>query len=548
MLVELCSDAFKSYGKVRVPIVFRSGLNAILGAQDATNSIGKSSVLLAIDFCFGGDDYVKRAKDIYNNVGPHDVKFSFEFDGVRQYFTRGVPAANIVFECDAEYRHIHQWSIQEFRKWLLDKYGLKEYAEDSIREIVGGFFRIYQRKNYDETDPLAVSRKQPNRASIQTLLKIFGEAKRLEPAKDAKEEAEQSYKAFTMAATHDIIGMAANRAEVKALKREAEDLEARLSRYDAGVAVKDFSDSDIVAIAALRNSLTLERRRLLKLVAQRKSLSSRTADSICMVTADDLEEMKRFFPGVDIKTIEEIQEFHLGLLEVLKEEVDAEIKLYDSQIEETRSRIDVLEGEVRKSGCPERISREILDEYHREKVVQERVLVKCDNYERKRGLLENRRTMRLAYENAALSALKDIEDRINERMKEYNDLLFETPRKPPRLTLNSSTDYSFETVDDTGTGTNCKGLVLLDVAILTLSKLPALVHDSVFLKQIGDLPLEGILKLYAHSQKQVFIALDKTNSYTKTAQGILERAKVLQLNPGGNEFFGWSWGTVAGKK
>ena len=318
MLVELCSDAFKSYGKVRVPIVFRSGLNAILGAQDATNSIGKSSVLLAIDFCFGGDDYVKRAKDIYNNVGPHDVKFSFEFDGVRQYFIRGVPAANIVFECDAEYRHIHQWSIQEFRRWLLDKYGLKEYAEDSIREIVGGFFRIYQRKNYDETDPLAVSRKQPNRASIQTLLKIFGEAKRLEPAKDAKEEAEQSYKAFTMAATHDIIGMAANRAEVKALKREAEDLEARLSRYDAGVAVKDFSDSDIVAIAALRNSLALERRRLLKLVAQRKSLSSRTADSICMVTADDLEEMKRFFPGVDIKTIEEIQEFHLGLLEVLK--------------------------------------------------------------------------------------------------------------------------------------------------------------------------------------------------------------------------------------
>ena len=548
MLVELCSDAFKSYGKVRVPIVFRSGLNAILGAQDATNSIGKSSVLLAIDFCFGGDDYVKRAKDIYNNVGPHDVKFSFEFDGVRQYFTRGVPAANIVFECDAEYRHIHQWSIQEFRKWLLDKYGLKEYAEDSIREIVGGFFRIYQRKNYDETDPLAVSRKQPNRASIQSLLKIFGEAKRLEPAKDAKEEAEQSYKAFTMAATHDIIGMAANRTEVKALKREAEDLEARLSRYDAGVVVKDFSDSDIVAIAALRNSLTLERRRLLKLVAQRKSLSSRTADSICMVTADDLEEMKRFFPGVDIKTIEEIQEFHLGLLEVLKEEVDAEIKLYDSQIEETRSRIDVLEGEVRKSGCPERISREILDEYHREKAVQERVLVKCDNYERKRGLLENRRTMRLAYENAALSALKDIEDRINERMKEYNDLLFETPRKPPRLTLNSSTDYSFETVDDTGTGTNCKGLVLLDVAILTLSKLPALVHDSVFLKQIGDLPLEGILKLYARSQKQVFIALDKTNSYTQTAQGILERAKVLQLNPGGNEFFGWSWGTVAGKK
>ena len=59
MLIEMKSPAFKEMGKERPPITFKKGLNVILGEEDGAMSIGKSSALLAIDFVFGGDTYIR---------------------------------------------------------------------------------------------------------------------------------------------------------------------------------------------------------------------------------------------------------------------------------------------------------------------------------------------------------------------------------------------------------------------------------------------------------------------------------------------------------
>ena len=45
------------------------------------------------------------------------------------------------------------------------------------------------------------------------------------------------------------------------------------------------------------------------------------------------------------------------------------------------------------------------------------------------------------------------------------------------------------TPDDTGTGIAYKGLVVYDLAVLGLTRLPVLVHDSVVLKQISGISL-----------------------------------------------------------
>lgn len=78
MLSEIRCDAFKSYGKTRDTIIFHSGLNTVLGGAAANNSIGKSTFLLIIDYCFGGETYSKS--DIRNHVGDHTICFAFEFD------------------------------------------------------------------------------------------------------------------------------------------------------------------------------------------------------------------------------------------------------------------------------------------------------------------------------------------------------------------------------------------------------------------------------------------------------------------------------------
>lgn len=50
------------------------------------------------------------------------------------------------------------------------------------------------------------------------------------------------------------------------------------------------------------------------------------------------------------------------------------------------------------------------------------------------------------------------------------------------------------------------------------------------------------LLLYIQSNKQIFIAFDKQDSYTEKAQKILAENAVLKLAPNGKELLGKSWG------
>ena len=69
MLIEMKSPAFKEKGKERSPIIFKEGLNVVLGKEDGENSIGKSSAMLAIDFVFGGNSYI--SSDGVKHIGHH---------------------------------------------------------------------------------------------------------------------------------------------------------------------------------------------------------------------------------------------------------------------------------------------------------------------------------------------------------------------------------------------------------------------------------------------------------------------------------------------
>ena len=130
---------------------------------------------------------------------------------------------------------------------------------------------------------------------------------------------------------------------------------------------------------------------------------------------------------------------------------------------------------------------------------------------------------------------------INDEMQRINDVIYDGEYKSPVLGLNEKS-YSFVTPDDTGTGMAFKGLVVFDLAVLNLTALPILVHDSVVLKQISDNAIERIMEQYVSSGKQIVIALDKQDSYSHSTTKILEENVVLRLYPNGGELFGRSWG------
>ena len=73
MLVEVRCDEFKDDGIVRPPIRFHPGLNVVLGTARGTNSIGKSTFLMILDFakdlsiCQQKQEQKNRHEGFYQN-------------------------------------------------------------------------------------------------------------------------------------------------------------------------------------------------------------------------------------------------------------------------------------------------------------------------------------------------------------------------------------------------------------------------------------------------------------------------------------------------
>ena len=128
MLHEICCDQF--YQK---QIVFNPGLSVVLGTNTGDNSIGKSTFLLIVDYVFGGSTYA-GATDIIENVGPHDIYFSFVFGEKTFKFCRNSINANTVWKCNDSYEKVEEIGLSDYCKWLDSKYAIS-LPELSFRDI-----------------------------------------------------------------------------------------------------------------------------------------------------------------------------------------------------------------------------------------------------------------------------------------------------------------------------------------------------------------------------------------------------------------------------
>ena len=82
MLKRIKCDKFS-----KKEIIFYPGLNAVIGDDIASNSIGKSTLLMIIDFVFGGNTYIKTNGDAINQLDHHEFQFEFEFKKEKLYFS-----------------------------------------------------------------------------------------------------------------------------------------------------------------------------------------------------------------------------------------------------------------------------------------------------------------------------------------------------------------------------------------------------------------------------------------------------------------------------
>ena len=541
MLVEMKSPVFIEKGKERPPIKFKEGLNVILGKENGENSIGKSSALLAIDFVFGGKVYIDS--DGVKHMGHHTVFFTFCFDGIEYSFARNTGDPEKVFCCTRTYElNGDVWTRAKFVEWLKKQYKIN-FLGLSFRTTMTSFFRVYGKDNLDERHPLRGFQAQSMQKSIEMLVRLFNRYKDIDGYTQELDEADKKLAAFRQARKYrfvsDLVGgdekYEENLVTIKHLEIELENLtEDQVQEYSESDIEKTQRKSQLQAeILQLQTEIQSYQRRL-------KLVDMSIEYGLCP-TETDLADLQEFFPQVNLRKIYEVERYHKKLAVILQGKFAEEKEQIEKEIAEDTNQIAGLQNEIQQLGYVGSFSKEFLDRHSEIKGKIDALRIQNESYLTLKDLQAAKKKADEILKEAMGSILRMIEQEINDKMEEYNASLFTETRKAPHLSIKGYDSYKFETPDDTGTGSNYKGLVMYDLAVLFSTDLPAIAHDSLILKNISDVAIAGIMRLYTQSKKQVFIAFDKQDAYGAETQKILTDNKVLKLSNNNCELYGESW-------
>jgi len=548
MLKMISCDKFISYGQVRPPVYFHDGLNTILGSSDGSNSIGKSTFLMIIDFVFGGNDYLeKKTKTVISpdQVGHHTINFTLEFDGREYNFSRNTATPNRVSICSTNFKPTGELSLDDYRKFLQQKYGLEKYGI-SFRDAVNPYIRIYHRDSLNEEYPLQVSDKEAFKNQISRLLKLYGkyqgiglEEKKFDTAKDKSENMTKSISYSIVNSSHNDTEYKKNQARIKELEKKCEELS---SKSDDGLL--DLNSMQAERIAEIKSQLSLLRRQRTRIQSKLDAIKQGEGEKY-KGKASDYSELQKYFPEVNLAAIEEMEEFHAKLADILKNERRESVESLEATLEVTNQKITALEKELSETKQTPTVSKATLKqyaEYHRE---LDNLREANRNYEKSKKFREERDRQEIAFNEVLTKETTSLSSVINPKMKEINDFIYGGKKTAPVFSVSSYKKYDFSVEKDNGAGAQFRGLITFDLTVLSQTDLPFLVHDSNVFKNIENTALTKILELYDRIKgKQAFIAFDKAQEYGEEAAGILERTKVLALDRGGNELFGTSWNKV----
>jgi hypothetical protein len=544
MLLEVRCDQFMVDDKPREPIRFKAGLSAVLGSEEADNSIGKSTFLMILDFVFGGDDYLKKSTDVQDQIGPHTIKFTFLFDDIEHHFSRGTTTANEVNVCDEDYNIQATKPLDEYTSFLFEKYRIG-LPYISFRDVVSRYIRVYGRDNLDEHHPLQVAKREQESKAIDSLVKLFDKYADIADLKQQEKDASERLSALRKAHKHDFVTGATTKKQIKENETQIRAYEEELQTFlEGNNDAKQLLGLDAVIaglIADMKQRASMLRREKNKLLLQLSRIEENTAEAFPL-TEDDLGELLRFFPNADIKSINEVERFHHELLGILDAEYSEARGSTLLLIEQADREIAALDAEIAKTGISSALSKSSFDTYA--EISRKIEALKDENSYKGfvNSLAEEKKAISEQLAAASEDNLHTLENTVNETMDAINDYITDSRRNSPELEISETgKTYKFATPLDTGTGTSFKGMVVFDLAVASRTSLPIIVHDSYVLKHIGDWPLVKILELYQQLGKQVFIASDKKSSFPVSAQVILGDATVLNLADGSGALFGRSW-------
>lgn len=523
MLIEVRCDKFK-----RGPITFHEGLNVVLGDENATNSIGKSTLLMVIDFAFGGSTLVDHNKDLTRELGDHDYFFTFQFDHELHRFRRGTEDPDVVAVCDEGFEPISPLTLTEYNSFLRAAYGIS-LPEISFRAFVGLYLRVWGKENLDVYRPLHQAPSQPSRDCVNNLIKSYGRYEVIKALTDTLAVTERERTAISAAYREQIIPRITkseyrdNEHRISQVQSELDDIKHQLAQYATNLS--SIINKEMLELKVSKDDLLASK---LHLQTQLARVERNIANNR-HVQSKHFASVLNFFPDINQERLVGVEEFHNGLARILKAElkdarehlsvqiasIEAEITSIDSRMAETLASVD------RPTHIVDRVY-ELANDLRSAKGENQ-------HFEREAALRTEIDDIESKLSSRKRQILAEIQAQINGGLRSVVSSVFGENRKSPELHL-TETNYSYDIFEDTGTGTAYANLIVLDLTIFMQTTLPVIAHDSLLFKNIENDSVANLFNIYRAIKKQSFAAIDEIEKYGEQAAAALRSSAVIELS------------------
>ncbi|ARI01422.1 hypothetical protein PAK_03397 [Pseudomonas aeruginosa PAK] len=511
-------------------IDFHDGLNIILGDDEAKNSIGKSSALLVIDFAMGGTSLLVDDAGVIKALGDHSYDITFEFKGEPLFVRRSTERPDIVDVCDSNYIKHDEMSLEAYREHLKRLYGLSG-LESTFRSIVSPFARIWNKGESDPDHPLAGTSKEKLSAGIFRLLDLFERTSDVSVERAALQILKDKKDLMKRSMTAEIIPRITTtqyRSNQKLIKDNAQAISDLKDNFAGAItAYEALFDEKLREIQQSKNELIKQR----SLTSARREKLQRDISGLSPRLTANIALVAEFFPEADLERLQQVEQFHKKIGKLVSRELKNELEALLTQESEINESITDLDQKIKLALNLKGTPTDLFAKVFELKEVTDKAREENKFFEQKTSIDESE-----AASKARLDAIYDqiflsIESSINSELEEFNKIVYGPERNPSQLRIKNANSYSFTSPLDTGTGKSYAGLVGFDIAVLSLTNLPFIIHDSMIYKNIEISATENIIRiLSAFKKKQIFLAFDEAKKFNTKTQKTLQSNKVLQLN------------------
>jgi len=420
--------------------------------------------------------------------------------------------------------------VDDYRKKLAEFYGL-ESLESSYRSVVSPFCRIWKKGGLEPDQPFVGAPKEPSGAAISRLIDLFGRSPDIAAERKVIDEQKARKKLITGSMNEKIIPKI-NKAQYKENTKTIAENSEKIEKFKQGFggalnAYEALFDENLRRMQLQKNELTNLRNELQnkikRLQREISGITPRLAANIALVA--------EYFSSVNVDRLEQVESFHQKIGSIVKKELKDELTSTQSQEVILASECSSLEREIQTAleskGMPDDMFKRVFEL----KESTDKAINENSYFDKKVQLEEVIMLSNKRLSNIYTKIFLDIETKINAKLKAFNKVVYGPTRNSSELRIKSESSYSFTSPDDTGTGKSYAGLIGFDTAMLSLTPLPFVIHDSVVYKNVEVAATKRILRILAAMKaKQIFLSFDEAKKFGSQTEQRIKKFTALKLS------------------